>query len=201
MAEGAPSEKPKRIAILISGRGSNMIALAEAVRDGRIPNAEIALVLSDQPTAAGLTKAREFGIETLVVERHQRTRQEYDRHLVAELAKHSVDLVCLAGFMRILSSVFIAAYRRRILNIHPSLLPLFPGLEAQKQALAHGAKISGCSVHYVDETVDGGPIIAQRSVPVREGDTIESLSARILVEEHTLYPEAVRQALNELSEE
>jgi phosphoribosylglycinamide formyltransferase-1 len=180
-----------RIAILISGRGSNMVALAEAARDGRIANAEIAIVISDQPNAAGLDKAKQLGIETLVVERRGRPRAEHDREVVAALQSRHIDLVCLAGYMRVLSGEFIAAYRGRILNIHPSLLPAFPGLDAQKQAIEHGVKSSGCTVHFVDETLDGGPIIAQRVVPVADDDTVETLSARILVEEHKLYPEAV----------
>ena len=186
-----------RIGILISGRGSNMIALAEAARDGRIPNAEIAIVISDQPTAAGLGKARELGLETLIVERRGRPRAEHDREVVAALQARDIDLICLAGYMRVLSGEFIAAYRGRILNIHPSLLPLFPGLDAQQQALEHGAKVSGCTVHFVDETLDGGPIIAQRAVPVLDNDTVETLSARILVEEHELYPEAVVMVLRD----
>ncbi|HXI24086.1 MAG TPA: phosphoribosylglycinamide formyltransferase [Pyrinomonadaceae bacterium] len=180
-----------RIAILISGRGSNMIALADAVRDGIIANAEISVVISDQPNVAGLWKAQERRIETLVIKRGGRSRAEHDHEIIAALRARNVDLVCLAGYMRILSNEFIEAYRGCILNIHPSLLPLFPGLEPQKQALAHGAKTSGCTVHYVDETLDGGPIIAQREVPVHEGDTVETLSERILAEEHQLYVEAV----------
>ena len=175
-----------------------MVALADAVRDGTIPNAEVAVVISDQPGAAGLDKARERRIETVVIERRGRTREEHDRELIAALNARQIDLVCLAGYMRILSSEFIRSYSGRILNIHPSLLPLFPGLEAQAQTLAHGARVSGCTVHYADETLDGGPIIAQREVPVREDDTVESLSARILIEEHQLYPEAVKIVLNRL---
>ncbi len=186
-----PRSATKRIAILISGRGSNMVALADAVREGAIPNAEIAIVISDKLHAAGLESARERGIETLVIERGARTREEHDDKIVAALAAREIDLVCLAGYMRVLSSEFIDAYRGRILNIHPSLLPAFPGLDAQRQALEHGAKVSGCTVHFVDETLDGGPIVAQREVPVHEDDTVESLSARILIEEHKLYPEAV----------
>jgi phosphoribosylglycinamide formyltransferase-1 len=196
MAEG--SARQARIAILISGRGSNMIALADAVGSGSIPNAEVAIVISDQPGAAGLEKAKERGIETLVVERRGRTREEHDREVVAALRDRKIDLVCLAGYMRVLSAEFIDAYRGRILNIHPSLLPSFPGLNAQQQALANGATVSGCTVHYVDETLDGGPIIRQREVTVREGDTVESLSARILVEEHKLYPEAVKLVLGQI---
>ncbi len=188
-----------RIGILISGRGPNMIALADAVRDERIPNAEIAIVISDQPNAAGLAKAAERGIETLVIERGARRREDHDREIVTALGTKNVDLVCLAGYMRRLSPEFIAAYRGRILNIHPSLLPAFPGLEAQRQAFEHGVKVSGCTVHFVDETLDGGPVIAQHTVPVCETDTVESLSARILAEEHELYPEAVSAVLTQVA--
>src|SRR6266436_5701615 len=156
--------RPARLGILISGRGSNMVALADAVEEGRIPHAEVAVVVSDQANADGLTKAKERGIETLVIERRGRPREEHDHEIVEALRARNVDLVCLAGYMRILSNEFIDAYRGRILNIHPSLLPSFPGLNAQQQALDHGAKISGCTVHFVDETLDGGPIIAQRAV-------------------------------------
>ena len=185
-----------RIGILISGRGSNMVALADAVREGRVPGTELALVISDQPDAAGLAKAKERGIETLVIERGGRKRTEHDREVVAALQAHQVDLVCLAGYMRVLSREFIEAFRGRILNIHPSLLPSFPGLDAQKQAIEHGVKWTGCTVHFVDETLDGGPIIAQRAVPVSDDDTVESLSARILRQEHELYPEAVTMVLS-----
>jgi phosphoribosylglycinamide formyltransferase-1 len=191
MAQELESTERARIAILISARGSNMVALADAVREGRLPNAEISVVISDQPNAQGLNKARAFGIETLVIERHGRQRTEHDREIVAALRARNIDLICLAGYMRVLSAEFIAAYRGRILNIHPSLLPSFPGLDAQRQALAAGVEYSGCTVHFVDETLDGGPIIAQRVVPVHPNDTVESLSARILDEEHKLYPEAV----------
>lgn len=189
------SPSMKRIAILISGRGSNMVALADAVRDGRVDNAEVVLVISDQSQAPGLPKARERGIETLVIERLGRTREEHDREIMAALTARQIDLVCLAGYMRILSPAFINTFRGRILNIHPSLLPSFPGLDAQQQALTHGAQISGCTVHFVDETLDGGPIIGQREVPIRKDDTAESLSARILIEEHKLYAEAVNLVL------
>jgi phosphoribosylglycinamide formyltransferase 1 len=188
-----------RLGILISGRGSNMVALADAVADGRIPDAEVAIVISDKPDAGGLAKANERGIETLVIERRGRTREEHDRETVSALEERYVDLVCLAGFMRLLSQEFLNAYRGRILNIHPSLLPAFPGLDAQQQALEAGAKSSGCTVHFVDETLDGGPIIAQREVPVYDDDTVESLSARILKQEHQLYAEAVALVLNEHS--
>lgn len=196
MAE--PSSR-KRIAILISGRGSNMVALADAVREGKVSDAEIAVVISDQPAAGGLDKARERQIETVVIERQGRTREEHDREIVSALNARKIDLVCLAGYMRILSSEFIDSYSGRILNIHPSLLPSFPGVNAQEQALTHGAKTSGCTVHYVDETLDGGPIIAQREVAVRQDDTVQSLAARILIEEHQLYPEAVAKVLAKIA--
>jgi len=192
--------KAARLGILISGRGSNLAALAGAVDEGRIPNAGIAIVISDNANAAGLGKATERGIETQVIERRGRKRKEHDREIVAALRAKNVNLVCLAGYMRMLSPEFIAAYRDRILNIHPSLLPAFPGLDAQRQALEHGAKSSGCTVHLVDETLDGGPIIAQRVVPVFDDDTVASLSARILTEEHGLYPEAVTLVLTQLRE-
>ncbi len=187
--------KVARIGILISGRGSNMVALADAVSDGRIPSAEITVVISDQRNAAGLAGANIRGIETLVIERRGRPREQHDREIVAALKAREVGLVCLAGYMRVLSREFLDVYRGRILNIHPSLLPSFPGLEAQRQALEQGAKISGCTVHFVDETLDGGPIIAQRVVPVYQGDTVETLSQRILIEEHKLYAEAVSLVL------
>ena len=180
-----------RLGILISGRGSNMLALAEAVRDGRIPETEIAVVISDKPNAAGLTRARELGLKTQVVERRGRAREDHDRETVDVLKSQQVDFVCLAGYMRVLSAYFLEEFRDRILNIHPSLLPAFPGLNAQLQAIEHGVKFTGCTVHFVDETLDGGPIIAQRAIPVHEDDTEESLSARILEQEHQLYPEAV----------
>ena len=173
-----------------------MLALSDAVREGRIPDAEIAIVISDKPGARGLELARERGIETLVIARRGRNREEHEREIVAALRERHVDLVCLAGYMRLLSPCFIEAFRGRILNIHPSLLPAFPGLDAQRQALEHGVKMSGCTVHFVDETLDGGPIIAQRAVPVIEGDTVDSLSARILEQEHQLYVEAVSQVLS-----
>ena len=195
MSYGVNTARPARLGILISGRGSNMVALADSVEEGRIPNAEIAVVVSDQANAAGLVKARKRGIETLVIERRGRTREEHDREIVEALRARNIDLICLAGYMRILSRGFIDAYRGCILNIHPSLLPSFPGLDAQKQALEHGVKLTGCTVHFVDETLDGGPIISQRVVPVHEEDTAETLSARILIEEHKLYAEAVDKVL------
>lgn len=180
-----------RIGILISGRGSNMLALADAISGGRIPDAEIVIVISDQPDAPGLVRAKERGIATLAIERRGRTRVEHDREIIAALQERRVELVCLAGYMRLLSTEFIEAFRNRILNIHPSLLPSFPGLDPQRQALEHGVKFSGCTVHFVDETLDGGPIITQRVVPVLDDDTPETLAARILVEEHQAYAEAV----------
>jgi phosphoribosylglycinamide formyltransferase 1 len=180
-----------RIGILISGRGSNMLALATAIEEGRIPGARIAVVISDQPNAPGLRRAAERGIETRAIERRGRTRTEHDRETIRALREHDVDLICLAGYMRLLSPEFIEAFRHRILNIHPSLLPSFPGLDAQRQAIEHGVKWTGCTVHFVDETLDGGPIIMQRIVPVLDGDTIETLGERILIEEHVAYTEAV----------
>lgn len=180
-----------KLGILISGRGSNMLALADAVAEGRLPDTKIALVISDHEGAPGLERARERGIEAVAIERRGRTRVEHEREMIAQLRARAVDLVCLAGFMRLLSPSFIEAFRNRILNIHPSLLPAFPGLDAQRQAIEHGVKFSGCTVHFVDETLDGGPIIVQRVVPVLDEDTPATLSARILVEEHKAYGEAV----------
>jgi phosphoribosylglycinamide formyltransferase 1 len=180
-----------KIGILISGRGSNMLALADAVREGRIPGAEIVVVISDRADAAGLLRARERGLEALAIERCGRTRAEHDAETVESLRAVGVELVCLAGYMRLLSPQFIEAFRGRIINIHPSLLPSFPGLDAQQQALQYGVKWTGCTVHFVDETLDGGPIIAQQVVPVYDLDTVETLSARILVEEHKLYAKAL----------
>lgn len=172
-----------------------MLALSDAVRDGVVPNAEIVVVISDKAGARGLTLAGERGIEVLAIERRGRNRAEHEKEIIEALRVRRVDLICLAGYMRLLSPCFVEAFPRRILNIHPSLLPAFPGLEAQRQALEHGVKVSGCTVHFVDETLDGGPIIAQRAVPVLEGDTVDTLAARILEQEHKLYPEAVAQVL------
>lgn len=175
-----------------------MVALADAVRDGRVPGAEVALVISDQASAAGLARAKERGVETLIIERYGRSREEHDREIAKALREHQIDIICLAGYMRLLSPEFIAAFRNRILNIHPSLLPHFPGLHPHKQALDAGVASSGCTVHYVDETLDGGPIIAQRTVPVLPEDTEESLAARILEQEHKLYAEAVAKVIETL---
>lgn len=179
------------VGILISGRGSNMSALIDAARSGQLPEAEIVVVVSDQTDAPGLESARQKGIETIAVARNGRSRVEHDAEIVAVLRERGVELVCLAGYMRLLSPEFVRAFPDRILNIHPSLLPSFPGLHAQRQALDQGVKWSGCTVHFVDESLDGGPIIAQAVVPVLDDDTEATLSARILVEEHRLYAEAV----------
>jgi phosphoribosylglycinamide formyltransferase-1 len=185
----------KRIGVLLSGRGSNFEALAESVSAGRIPNAEIAIVISHREGAPGIERARARGIEARVIPSKGLERETYDRQVVAALQEKKVDLVCLAGYMRLLSPYFVQAFRGRILNIHPSLLPAFPGLESQRQALEHGAKFAGCTVHFVDETLDAGPIILQSAVPVRDDDTVDSLSARILAEEHRIYSQAVRIVL------
>jgi phosphoribosylglycinamide formyltransferase-1 len=182
-----------KIGILISGRGSNMTAIVEAVQGGVIPGAEVAVVISDKPAAPGLERARERGVETLVIERRGRTREEHDAEIAAELEKHGVELVCLAGYMRLLSPGFIRAFPNRIVNIHPSLLPAFPGLDAQKQAFDHGVQITGCTVHFVDEDLDNGAIILQKTVEVIDGDTAGTLSARILEQEHVLYVEGLRR--------
>jgi len=186
----------KRIGILISGRGSNMTAIAEAARQGSIPDAEVALVVSNVETAAGLGRAREMGIPTFFHSHRGRAREEHDRAMAAELRRHQVDLVCLAGYMRLLSPWFIREFEHRILNIHPSLLPAFPGLAAQQQALDYGVKFTGCTVHLVDEELDHGPIVKQAVVPVIAGDTVETLSARILAEEHKSYADAVALILS-----
>jgi len=182
-----------KIGILISGRGSNMVALVDAVKSGEIPSSEVAVVISDKPNAAGLEKARDRGVETLVIERRGRTREEHDAEMIAELTQRGVELVCLAGYMRLLSRDFIHAFENRIVNIHPSLLPSFPGLNVQQQAIDGGVKISGCTVHFVNEDLDAGPIILQRAVEVKDDDTADTLAARILQQEHGAYVEAVRQ--------
>jgi phosphoribosylglycinamide formyltransferase-1 len=173
-----------------------MLAISDAIRVGTIADAEIVVVLSDKSNAGGLLAADERGLKTRICERKGRGREEHEREIIAILKEFRVDLVCLAGYMRLLSPCFIEAFRNRILNIHPSLLPAFPGLDAQRQALEHGVKVSGCTVHFVDETLDGGPIIAQRTVPVFDDDSVETLSARILEQEHILYPEAIAKILS-----
>jgi phosphoribosylglycinamide formyltransferase-1 len=186
----------RRIAVLISGRGSNLQALIDAVADRRL-HATIAVVISNVEGAAGLERARRAGIETLVLShRGWPSRDDYDRALVRELRARDVELVCLAGFMRVLGTPMLDAFPLRILNIHPSLLPAFPGLEPQRQAIDHGVKISGVTVHIVDSELDEGPIVLQRTVPVLDTDTPETLAARILVEEHRAYPEAVEAMLD-----
>jgi phosphoribosylglycinamide formyltransferase-1 len=182
-----------KIGILISGRGSNMVSLVDAVKSGEIPGSEVTVVISDKPDAAGLGKARGRGVETVVIERRGRARAEHDAEIIAELQKRGVQLVCLAGYMRLLSRDFIEAFHDRIVNIHPSLLPAFPGLDAQRQALEHRVKITGCTVHFVNENLDAGPVILQRAVEVKDDDTVETLSERILEQEHQAYVEAVRQ--------
>src|SRR5690348_18487918 len=185
----------KRIGVLLSGRGSNFEALADSVAAGRIPGAEIAIVISNREDAAGLLRAAERRIPARVIPSKGVEREAYDRLVVAALNEARVDLVCLAGFMRLLSPHFVAAFRGRILNIHPSLLPAFPGLEAQRQALDYGVKFTGCTVHFVDENLDAGPIVVQAVVPVKDEDTEASLSERILKEEHRIYSEAARIVL------
>ncbi|MBS1842097.1 MAG: phosphoribosylglycinamide formyltransferase [Acidobacteria bacterium] len=185
----------KRIGVLLSGRGSNFEALADSIAAGRISNAEIALVLSNREAAVGIERAKARGLVTKVIPSKGLEREVYDRQVVAALNEAKVDLICLAGYMRLLSPYFVAAFPQKILNIHPSLLPSFPGLEAQKQALDYGVKFAGCTVHFVDENLDAGPIILQSIVPVEDADTEETLSARILKEEHKIYTEAVKIVL------
>jgi len=186
----------RRLGVLISGRGSNLQSIIDAIAAGQL-DASIALVVSNRAQAAGLERARLAGIETLVLDhRGFPTREDYDRAVVAALRAREVSLVCLAGFMRLLSPAFVEAYPNAILNIHPALLPAFPGLHAQRQALEHGVKIAGATVHLVNAELDAGPIVLQAAVPVEDGDTEQSLAARILREEHRLYPEAIRTVLD-----
>jgi phosphoribosylglycinamide formyltransferase 1 len=182
----------KRIGVLLSGRGSNFEALADSVASGRIPNAEIAVVVSNREGAPGIDRAKSRGLATRVLPSKGLEREAFDRQVVAVLNEHQVDLVCLAGYMRLLSPYFVRAFPNRILNIHPSLLPSFPGLESQRQALEYGVKFAGCTVHFVDENLDAGPIILQAVVPVAGNDTEASLSEKILREEHRIYSEAVK---------
>ncbi len=184
-----------KIGILISGRGSNMAAIIEAVLSGQIPKSDVAVVISDKTSAEGLQKAKMRAIETLVVPKKGRTRAEHDAEIIVELKNRDVELICLAGYMRLLSPEFIRTFPKRILNIHPSLLPCFKGLDAQKQAIEYGVKVSGCTVHFVDESLDNGAIIAQKVVEVKDGDTPETLSERILEYEHTLYVESVKRVV------
>ncbi|WP_213804323.1 phosphoribosylglycinamide formyltransferase [Granulicella sp. dw_53] len=186
----------RRLGILLSGRGSNFLAIAEAIREHRLHGAEIAVVLSNRPEAAGLVSAQEMGVPAFAVPSKGRTRAEHDAAMIARLHQHRVELVCLAGYMRIITPDFVHAFPDRILNVHPSLLPAFPGLDAQAQALQYGARVAGCTVHFVDEAVDHGVIVLQRSVQVEDSDTVESLSARILQQEHLAYPEAISRVLS-----
>ena len=196
LAIGVPLSSNRRLGVLISGRGSNLQALIDAIGDRRL-DATIAVVISNRADAAGLDRARAAGIETVTLShRGFASRDDYDRALVKELQARGVGLVCLAGFMRLVGTPLIDAFPNRILNIHPSLLPAFPGLDAQKQAIEHGVKVSGATVHLVTAELDGGPIVVQRAVPVIAGDTAETLAARILEEEHRAYPEAVRMILD-----
>lgn len=185
----------KRIGVLLSGRGSNFEALADSVEAGRIPNAEIAVVISNREGAPGIERAKARNLPALVIPSKSLEREAYDRQVVAALAEHKVDLVCLAGYMRLLSPFFVQSFPNGILNIHPSLLPSFPGLEAQRQALEYGVKFAGCTVHFVDENLDAGPILLQSVVPVADTDTEASLSEKILREEHKIYSQAVKIVL------
>ena len=185
----------KNIGILLSGRGSNFVAIADSIDAGRIPDARIAVVISNRPEAPGIEIARQRGLNAVVIPSKGRIREEHDADVVRALKENQVDLVCLAGYMRLLSPDFIREFPQRILNIHPSLLPSFPGLDAQRQAFDYGVKISGCTVHFVDEHLDHGAIIVQKSVPVLEGDDDHALAARILEQEHVAYTEAIRIVL------
>ena len=185
----------KNLGVLLSGRGSNFEAIARNIETGKIPGARIAVVISNKADAGGLETAQRLGLTALAIPSKGRSREEHDREVVAALRDHKVDLVCLAGYMRLLSPWFVQQFPRRILNIHPSLLPAFPGLEAQEQAFAYGVKVSGCTVHFVDEELDHGAIIVQKAVEVRDDDDEHSLAARILEQEHIAYSEAIRIVL------
>jgi len=185
----------KSLGILLSGRGSNFVAIADSIDAGRIPEARIAVVVSNKADAPGIATARQRGLEAVVIPSKGRPREEHDREVVAALQQREVQLVCLAGYMRLLSPWFVRQFPHRILNIHPSLLPAFPGLEAQEQAFAYGVKVSGCTVHFVDEELDHGAIIVQRAVPVLEDDDEHTLAARILEQEHLAYTEAIKIVL------
>jgi phosphoribosylglycinamide formyltransferase 1 len=194
VAQGAPS--PHRLGILLSGRGSNFLAIAEGIAQGRLTGAEIAVVISNRRDAPGIAAARSAGFATSVIEARGRQRAEHDAEIIACLREHQVDLVCLAGYMRLLSAEFVRAFPQRILNIHPSLLPAFPGLDAQRQALAYGVTVSGCTVHFVDEELDHGVIVLQKIVPVLPEDDEHTLAARILAQEHVAYAEAIARVLS-----
>jgi phosphoribosylglycinamide formyltransferase 1 len=184
------------LGILLSGRGSNFLAIADSIDAGRIANARIAVVISNKPDAPGIATARQRGLNAIAIPSKGKPREEHDREVVAALKQHSVELICLAGYMRLLSPWFVQQFPHRILNIHPSLLPAFPGLEAQEQAFAYGVKVSGCTVHFVDEELDHGAIILQKTVPVLDSDNERSLSVRILEQEHIAYTEAINLVLN-----
>jgi len=184
------------LGILLSGRGSNFVAIADSIEAGRIPDARIAVVISNRADAPGIAVARQRGLEALVIPSKGKAREDHDREVVEALRNHHVDLLCLAGYMRLLSPWFVQQFPQRILNIHPSLLPAFPGLEAQRQALEYGVTVTGATVHVVTAELDGGPIVLQAAVPVLPDDTVESLSARILIEEHRLYPRAIGLVLD-----
>lgn len=188
---GLRAEEPLRLGVLLSGRGSNFLAIAQSIREGRLPGVEIAVVISNVAEAPGLAAAQQMGLPHAVLVSRGRKRAEHDADAIACLKAHRVDLICLAGYMRLLSPEFIAAFPNRILNIHPSLLPAFPGLDAQKQAFDYGVKIAGCTVHFVDEHLDHGVIVLQRAIPVLDTDDAHSLSERILAEEHLAYTEAI----------
>ncbi len=185
----------KKLGILLSGRGSNFEAIADSIKTGRL-QAEIAVVISNRPDAAGLESARRRGLNAQLIPSKGRVREEHDAEVVAALRQAQVDLVCLAGYMRLLSPEFVRAFPEQIVNIHPSLLPAFPGMDAQKQALEYGARITGCTVHFVDEHLDHGPIILQKTVPVLDSDDVQTLSARILEQEHSAYSEAIALILS-----
>jgi phosphoribosylglycinamide formyltransferase 1 len=185
----------KNLGILLSGRGSNFVAIADSIDAGHIPNARIAVVISNKPDAPGISIARQRGLNALVIPSKGKAREDHDREVVAALKQNAVDLVCLAGYMRLLSPWFVQQFPQKILNIHPSLLPAFPGLEAQEQAFAYGVKVSGCTVHFVDEELDHGAIIAQRAVQVMDADDEHTLAARILQQEHIAYTEAINIVL------
>jgi phosphoribosylglycinamide formyltransferase 1 len=185
----------KNLGILLSGRGSNFVAIADSIAAGRVPNARIAVVISNRADAPGLETARQRGLNALVISSKDKPREEHDREVVSALLDSKVDLICLAGYMRLLSPWFVQQFPAKILNIHPSLLPAFPGLEAQQQAFAYGVRVSGCTVHFVDEELDHGAILVQKTVPVLDSDDEHTLAARILEQEHIAYPEAIRIVL------
>jgi phosphoribosylglycinamide formyltransferase-1 len=186
----------KRLGILLSGRGSNFLAIADNIASGKLPGCEIAVVISNKADAPGLEAARQRGLKAVAIEARGRKRAEHDQEIIACLRDHGVDLVCLAGYMRLLSPEFVRAFPERILNIHPSLLPAFPGLDAQEQAFAYGVQVAGCTVHFVDEELDHGVIVLQKTVPVLEGDDAHTLSVRILEQEHIAYSEAIARVLS-----